>query len=126
MFPSLVTRRGKSFQDDTPFFTSDYPVALAVGDPSTPINRVVPLAPDLAVRIKPDIRLARAPDDLTFTMFKSARRALKRHEVVNLNRLIVQCAHHYIEPVKLKAQHGAQQAFISSQRIGVRVGKAAK
>jgi hypothetical protein len=137
----------RNFQDDTPFFTSDYPVAIDVVDLNTPINRVVPLAPDLAIRIKPDIQLARAPDDPTFAKFKSTRRALKRHEVVNLNRLIVQCAEdcvfycddwwwideflsknrsHYIEPVRLNAQHGARQVLMSSQRISLRADKAAK
>jgi hypothetical protein len=134
----------RNFNDDTPFFTSDYPVAIDVVGLNTPINRVVPLAPDLAVRVKPDIRLTRAPDDLTFAKFRSTRRALKRYEVVNLNRSIVQCAenlvfycgdwwwmdkflkknrHHYIEPVSLKAQHGTAQVLMPSQRIGVRADK---
>jgi hypothetical protein len=82
----------RNFQDDTPFFTSDYPVAVEVINLTTPINRVVPLAPDLALRIRPDTQLRGAPDDPTFAKFRSTRRALKRHEVVNLNRLIVQCA----------------------------------
>jgi len=136
----------RNFQDDTPFFTTDYPVAIEVVDLNTPINKVVPLAPDLAIRIKPDIRLARAPDDPTFAKFTSTRRALKRHDVVNLNRLVVRCAEdlvfycddwwwideflkrnhrHYIEPVNLNAQHGTAQVLMSSQRIGVREDKAA-
>jgi hypothetical protein len=36
----------RNFQYDTPFFTSDYPVAIEVVNLNAPINRVVPLAPD--------------------------------------------------------------------------------
>jgi hypothetical protein len=137
----------RNFQDDTPFFTSDYPIAIEVADLSAPINRVVPLAPDLAIRIRPDIQLRGAPDNLTFAKFKWTRRALKRHEVVDLNRLIVQCAeelvfyrddwwwvdnflaknrHHYIESVNLNVQFGAKQGVMSSQRIGARADNAVK
>jgi hypothetical protein len=75
--------------DDTPFFTSDYPVAIEVADLNEPINKVILLAPDLAIRIRPDIRMARAAEDPTFAKFTSTKCALNRHEVVNLNRQIV-------------------------------------
>jgi Protein of unknown function (DUF4238) len=50
---------------DNPFFTSDYPAATEVFDINTPINRIVPLAPDLAIRIMPDIRLSGTKPDIT-------------------------------------------------------------
>src|SRR5215216_2327853 len=56
---------------DSPFFTSDYPAAIEAVDLNTPINRVVPLAPDLAIRIRPDIRLSGTKPDLAFPGFKA-------------------------------------------------------
>jgi|ERR1700734_511634 len=82
----------RNFQCDTPFVTSDFPVALEVSDSTAPANRIVPLAPDIAIRIKPDIALRGQPQDLKFGKFAATRRATKRHEVVYLNRLVVQCA----------------------------------
>jgi hypothetical protein len=80
----------------SPFFTSDYPAAIEVEDLNTPINRIVPLAPDLAIRIRPDIWLSGTALDLTFAKFRAEQRRLKRAEVVELNRLIVRSAEDYI------------------------------
>ena len=74
-----------------PFFTSDFPVALeATGQRTT--NWIVPLTPDLAIRIIPDTHLAGTPPDLSFARFTSQYHTLRRSEVVKINRLIVQCA----------------------------------
>jgi Protein of unknown function (DUF4238) len=73
--PWEILRNGEA---DSPFFTSDYPAAIEVLDLNTPINRIVPLAPDLAIRIKPDIRLSGTKPDLTFAKFKALPRTLKR------------------------------------------------
>jgi hypothetical protein len=50
-------------EKESPFFTSDYPAAIEAFDINTPVNRIVPLAPDITVRIKPDINMsgAKAP-----------------------------------------------------------------
>ena len=77
---------------ENPFFTSDYPAAIEVVDFNNQINRVVPLAPDLAIRIKPNIRLSGTKPNLSFPGFESLSRPLRRIEVVGLNRLLVQCA----------------------------------
>jgi hypothetical protein len=37
---------------------------MEVFDINTPINRIVPLAPDLAIRIMPDIRLSGTKPDI--------------------------------------------------------------
>jgi hypothetical protein len=58
---------------DCPFLTSDYPAVIEVTDLNTPINRIVPLAPDLAIRIRPDIRLRGTTPDLTFAKVKVTR-----------------------------------------------------
>ncbi len=97
----------------SPFFTSDYPVAIETFDLNTPINRVVPLAPDLAIRIRPDIRLSRNPPDLSFAKFKASERTLKPKEVTDLNRLIVQCAE---ELVLYRDDHAWIESFVTKNR----------
>jgi Protein of unknown function (DUF4238) len=79
-------------QEESPFFTTDYQAAIETFDLNTPINRIVPLAPDIAIRIKPDIRLSGTKPDITFAKFKATSRHLKRAEVLGINRLLVRCA----------------------------------
>jgi hypothetical protein len=123
---------------DNPFFTSDFPAAIEVADLNTPINRIVPLAPDLAIRILPDIRLSGTKPDLTFAKFRAAPRRLKRAKILDLNRLIVRCAEdlvlyrddrewiegfvvknrgYRIEPVTRTIPHGTGDLLVSTQRI---------
>jgi len=123
---------------DNPFFTSDYPAAIEVVDLNTPINRIVPLAPDIAIRIRPDILLSGTKPDLAFPGFKTTPRRLKRSEIVGLNRLIVQCAEdlvlyrdeqdwiegfvaknrrYRIEPVTQTLTHGSGDLLVSTQRL---------
>jgi len=125
-------------EPNTAFFTSDYPAAIEVIDLNTPISRIVPLAPDLAIRIIPDIRLSGTKPDLSFAKFKSAPRRLKRSEICDLNRLIVRCAEdlilyrddhewierfvaknrrYRIEPVTQQIPHGTGVLNVSTQRI---------
>jgi Protein of unknown function (DUF4238) len=77
---------------DTPFFTSDFPVGLQKARDPRVLNKIVPLAPDLAIRICPDIRLSGKKPDLTFARFSSKQRRLRRQEIVEINRCLVQCA----------------------------------
>lgn len=126
---------------DSPFFTSDYPVAIETFDLNMPINRIVPLAPDLAIRIRPDIRLSRAPVDLSFSKFKASVRKLKPKEVTDLNRLIVQCAEdlvlyrddhtwverfvaknrrYRVEPITQTLKHDGGDLMVSTHRIQAR------
>jgi hypothetical protein len=125
-------------EEGSPFFTSDYPVAMETFDINTPINRIVPFAPDIAVRIKPDIRLSGTKPDITFTRFNAARRRLKRADVLTINRLLVRCAEdliffrddqewvksfvsknrrYHIEPVTHKLPHGTGYALASTHRV---------
>ena len=76
---------------ECPFFTSDFPVAIEATGYRT-MNWIVPLTPTLAIRIIPDIRLSRTAPDLSFAKFTSQQRTLRRSEIVEINRLIVQCA----------------------------------
>ena len=76
---------------NNPFFTSDYPVALEATD-SRLANWVVPLAPDLAVRIIPDVALSGTVPDPTFAEFSCRLRIPQRSELLDINRLIVRSA----------------------------------
>ncbi|SEH40356.1 DUF4238 domain-containing protein [Tardiphaga sp. OK245] len=98
---------------DSPFFTSDYPVALEASGRPGLVNWIVPLAPDLAVRIRPDVRLSRAPVDLTFPRFSCEGRPVSRSEVMQVNRLIVRSAE---DCVFYRDQHGWVAAFIEKNR----------
>jgi len=131
----------RNFQTDTPFVTSDFPVALEISNFGAPVNRIVPLAPDLAIRITPDIALRGQPHDLKFSKFTKTKRAVKRHEAVYLNRLIVQCAEEYvfyndefwwvdpfvaknskyrIENVKLSIERDGKKGFQITSQIALR------
>lgn len=125
-------------EGDSPFFTSDYPAAMETFDINTPINRIVPLAPDIAIRIKPDIRLSGTKPDITLARFKSTSRYLKRVEVLEINRLLVRCAEdiiffrddqkwiegfvsknrrYRIEPLTHKIPHGTGHLLVSTHRV---------
>src|SRR5262249_20155273 len=77
---------------DSPFFTSDFPTTIEDTGPLRPSNKVIPLAPDLAIRIHPDPRWFRTNPDLSFPHFRYSYPKLARAGVVEINRLIVQCA----------------------------------
>jgi len=78
--------------DRNPFFTSDYPVGIESTIDPRVLNRIVPLAPNLAVRIMPDITIARTPPDFSFARFRYQKKNISRHELIEVNRLIVRCA----------------------------------
>ncbi|MDP2266480.1 MAG: DUF4238 domain-containing protein [Thiobacillus sp.] len=78
--------------EDSPFFTSDFPVAIEKTEDFRVLNRIVPLAPSLAIRIRPDLSLDRERSDFSFSSFRHTARKLTRPEVMNINRLIVRCA----------------------------------
>ena len=78
--------------DDSPFFTSDFPVAIEKTEDLRVLNRIAPLAPNLAIRIRPDLSLDRERTDFSFSGFRYTVRKLSRPEVMSVNRLIVRCA----------------------------------
>lgn len=77
---------------DNPFFTSDFPAAIEKSEDPRVLNRIVPLAPNLAIRISPDRSIVRDKMDLTFANFGCRIHDASRAEVLHINRLIVQCA----------------------------------
>lgn len=77
---------------DTPFFTSDFPVAVeGTRDPMI-VNRIVPLTPRLAVRIRPRIELDGKELPTTFEHFSYRIAKPSRQQVIGLNRSIVRSA----------------------------------
>jgi hypothetical protein len=99
--------------DDTPFFTSDFPAAIENTDDPRIVNRIVPLTPNLALRIRPDLTLDRARSDFSFSGFSYRSRKLGRDEIVKLNRLIVRCAE---ETVFYRDSHPWIRPFVSRNR----------
>jgi len=78
--------------NDNPFFTSDFPIVFErTADPRI-LNKIAPLAPDLAIRIRPDLSLDRKCADFSFSGFRHTVRRLSRPEVMSINRLVVRCA----------------------------------
>lgn len=78
--------------DDNAYFTSDFPVTIeTTSDPSV-LNRVVPLSPNLAIRIKPDRKISRERVDFNFSNFGCRFKTASRQEITRINKLIVQCA----------------------------------
>jgi Protein of unknown function (DUF4238) len=77
---------------DTPFFTSDTAFSIEKSSDPRIINRVFPLTPDFAVRIRPDFAAKKFRGDLDFTRLRYRRENPSRSEVVAINRAVVQCA----------------------------------
>jgi hypothetical protein len=124
--------------EDSPFFTSDFPVATEETRDWRYVNRIVPLAPNLAIRIRPDLSFDRKRAKLSFANFGYRRENMLRSEVVGINRLLVQSAedmifyrdnanwvpkfiaknrYYRIESVTRKRQLGDGSLVISTQRI---------
>ena len=77
---------------DSPFFTSDFPAAIEETNDPRVLNRIVPLAPNLALRIRPDPTLDTGRLDFGFAKFGYRIRNIARQELAEINRLIVRCA----------------------------------
>lgn len=77
---------------DSPYFSSDYPIALEINNDHRITNKIVPLSPSLAVRIIPDISQRNDELDLSFNKFQYRYRKPTRQEIRKLNLLIVRCA----------------------------------
>lgn len=75
---------------DCPFFTSDFPVANEQSDDPAILNRILPLTPTLAVRIKPDIKHNDA--EFGFKHFSYVKRHISRQEAIEINRSLVRSA----------------------------------
>jgi len=74
------------------FFTSDYPLALEESGQPFILNKLVPLAPDLALRIRPDRSPLPSTKDFTFPKFRPSFQKLRRSALGEINMRIVRCA----------------------------------
>jgi hypothetical protein len=81
---------------ETPFFTSDFPVAVEPSRDLRVVNRVVPLTPLLAIRICPRLDLAERKLEPDFRFFSYVRHKLSRSQVISLNRTIVRSAENLV------------------------------
>lgn len=81
--------------DDSPFLTSDFPVAMEVTQ-RTVLNRIFPLAPQLAIRLHPDPSLNSDDLDFSFSKFHFKVRKVSRPQVRYINELIVRCAENVV------------------------------
>lgn len=77
---------------DSEFFTCDFPAVMERSSYPIIFNRIVPLTPHLAVRIRPDIRIDKAKADFSFKFFGWRKYAVSKQELIEINRLIVRCA----------------------------------
>lgn len=76
----------------SPFFTSDFPVAIerSLHDPRV-VSRIVPLAPDLALRIHPELKRTKKID-LNFSDLRTRTVKATKQEIIGINTAIVRCA----------------------------------
>lgn len=77
---------------DNPFFSSDFPVAIEQGADKRVLNRVLPLTPQIAIRILPNLSLDKKALKHDFKHFSCKYRKLSLSDVKKLNRLFVRCA----------------------------------
>jgi hypothetical protein len=78
--------------EDSPYFSSDYPVALETTADPRIINRLVPLSPRIALRIRPNLDIGRDSPDFKYSNFRGRVSRPSRAEVMSINREIVRCA----------------------------------
>jgi len=111
----------------SPFFTSDFPVAIEPTRHWGVVNRIVPLAPNLAVRIRPDLTINGKRADLSFANFDHVKRDVSHSELVEINRLIVRCAEEcvfyrdqfpWVENFITKNRHYRVELITNRQREG--------
>jgi hypothetical protein len=99
---------------DSQFFTSDFPIVIERTSNPKILNRIVPLAPNLAVRIRPDLSIMREEiPDLSFKNFGFRIRNIDRQEINKINQLIVRCAE---DIVFYRDDHPWIQSFITKNR----------
>jgi hypothetical protein len=112
----------------SPFFTSDFPAAIEPSSAAPILNRVVPLAPDIAIRIKPDVNINHDSADFSFPFFRHKVIRLSVDNVRRINTAIARCAedfvfyrdqHEWVLPF-LKKHSGFR---VEMQTEQIRVGK---
>jgi hypothetical protein len=82
----------KNEESDCPYFTTDFSVGNEASSDERILNRVLPLTPAIAIRIRPAFDHDPNVIDFEFEKFSFTRRYLRRQEAVAINRLRVQSA----------------------------------
>ena len=77
--------------DDNPYFSSDFPVAVEPAPESHVVQRIVPLSPHVALRIRPRIE-PRSRHDFSYRGFRRRTVRVSRENVRTVNRDIVRSA----------------------------------
>lgn len=81
---------------DSPFFTSDYPIAIEETTDPHILNKIIPLSPKIAIRICPNPSFEKEVPDFTFSGFAYCIRTPNRKEVFKVNELIVRSAENMV------------------------------
>ncbi len=76
----------------SPFFTSDFPIAIQKTDDPRVLNRIIPLAPDLAIKIIVDVKTRGKEIDFNFPRFRHKFIKANNAKIREINTAIVQCA----------------------------------
>jgi hypothetical protein len=82
--------------EDSTFFSSDFPIGFERSKDPLIINKIFPLRPDVAIRIKPHMNINTDKPDYEFPEFRYRVIKPKRKEVVEINRLLVRCAENMV------------------------------
>ncbi|KYG21733.1 hypothetical protein SE92_16995 [Bradyrhizobium sp. AT1] len=98
---------------NSPFFTTDFASGIELSDDPRIINRLVPLGPDLAIRIRPDLDARDLNKDTTFKAFRCRLLTPSRSEVRVINRTIVRCGEEF---VFFRDNHGWVEDFLNKNR----------
>jgi Protein of unknown function (DUF4238) len=98
---------------DSPFFTTDFASGIELSDDQRIINRLVPLAPDLALRIRPDLDARDLSKDTTFKAFRCRLQTPSRKEVRAINQNIARCGE---ELVFFRDNHDWVEGFLNKHR----------
>ena len=97
----------------SPFFTSDFPIAVEETKDWRIVHRIVPLTPNLAVRIRPDFTVDTKRANFSFANFGWRRKNIGFKEAVEINRLVVRCAE---ETVFCRDHSAWVQKFVENNR----------
>jgi hypothetical protein len=80
----------RNLHSDSQFFTSDYPIGNEARSDPRILNRIVPLAPDIAIRICPSFDSQ--GKGMSFPKFSYSMTSASKSEAISINREIVRCA----------------------------------
>lgn len=82
----------KNEEPESPYFTSDYPVGNEPSSDPSILNRVLPLTPAIAIRVRPTRDRDRNVISFEFPNFTFSRRYVRRQEAISINRLLARSA----------------------------------